>query len=245
MTYPYDDAEDRLIARALDIDGTDDIEEIDEAAMDRATVDEYRRVLAYLSVDEIAPPAGLEDRVIDAALDQRPAAAHSIARPTRSRRRRSTARWVTLGAAVAAAAAVIAFMFATTGNESHTPGGRVNLASAGNAEVLPVLRTPGVRKAPLETNDGTHVGDAALAPDGRGVLYNLDVPTRSGDQLYVWLVTDAEVVPIGPLTMPKGSYALDVTGDVSAVKGVAISAERVGIKPDLNTKPTIVARATF
>ena len=36
--------------------------------MNRATLDEYRRVLAHLPFDELAPPAVLEDRVIDAAL---------------------------------------------------------------------------------------------------------------------------------------------------------------------------------
>jgi hypothetical protein len=241
MSYPYDDAEDRAIARALDIDRTD---EIDEAAMDRATLDEYREVLASLFVDEQAPPAALEDRVVDAALGRRPAAARSIARPAR---RRSTARWITLGAAVAAAAAVITFMFATTGDDSNVPGGRVELAAAGNAEVPSVLQTPGVRKAPFQTQDGDpdRVGNAALAPNGQGALYELNVPTRPGDQLYVWLVTDTEVVPIGELPMPTGSYALDVTGDVDAVKGVAISSERVGIEPDLDIKPTIVATATF
>jgi Anti-sigma-K factor rskA len=241
MSYPHDEAEDRVIARALDIDRTD---EIDEAAMDRATLDEYREVLAYLFVEEQAPPAGLEDRVVDAALARRPAAARSIARPAR---RRSTARWITLGAAVAAAAAVITFMFATTGDDGGAPGGRVELAAAGNAQVVPVLQTPGVRKAPLETQDGAQVGDvgdAALAPDGNGVLYNLDLPTRPGYEPYVWLVTDTEVVPIGALTMPTESQAFDVTGDVGAVKGVAISSERSGTDPDLDTKPTFVATAT-
>ena len=103
MTYPYDDeTEDRVIARALDADDSD------EAAMDRATLDEYRQVLAYLPFEEIEPPAALEDRTIEAALARRPAEIPSI---NRRAKRRATARWVTLGAAVTAAAAVIGFMF--------------------------------------------------------------------------------------------------------------------------------------
>ena len=62
MSYPNDEAEDRVIARALDA------EEADEAAMDRATLDEYRRVLAHLPFEEVAPPAALEHRVFEAAL---------------------------------------------------------------------------------------------------------------------------------------------------------------------------------
>jgi hypothetical protein len=86
MSYPYnDEAEDRVIARALDADDND------EAAMDRATLDEYRRVVALLPFDEIEPPAALEDRVLAAALARRPATVRSISR-------RRTARWATLGA---------------------------------------------------------------------------------------------------------------------------------------------------
>ena len=68
MSYPHDEAEDQVIGRALDADDTN---ETDEAAMDRATLDEYQRVLAHLPFDEIAPPAELEDRVVAAALAQR------------------------------------------------------------------------------------------------------------------------------------------------------------------------------
>ena len=143
MTYPYDDdeTEDRVIARALDTDNSD------EAAMDRATLDEYRKVLAYLPFEEIEPPAALEDRTIEAALARRPAEIPSI---NRRAKRRATARWVTLGAAVTAAAAVIGFMFVTGNDAKATPGGRVDLAGAGTENVVdPVLATPGVRKAPL------------------------------------------------------------------------------------------------
>ena len=127
MTYPYDDeTEDRVIARALDADDSD------EAAMDRATLDEYREVLAYLPFEEIEPPAALEDRTIEAALARRPAEIPSI---NRRASRRATARWVTLGAAVTAAAAVIGFMFVTGDDAKHTPGGRVDLAGAGVEDV--------------------------------------------------------------------------------------------------------------
>ena len=139
MSYPNDEAEDRVIARALDA------EETDEAAMDRATVEEYQKVLAYLPFDEVAPPVAVEQRVFDAALAARPAAATSIHRRPASKRR-ATARWITLGAAVAAAAAVVAFMFTTSG-DSGGVGGRVELASAsGSAEIV---EQPGAKVATL------------------------------------------------------------------------------------------------
>src|SRR6185436_12584208 len=105
---------------------------------------------------------------------------------------RATARWVTLGAAVTAAAAVIGFMVVTGDDAKSTPGGRVDLAGSGVENVIdPVLNTPGVRKAPL-IGDGHTVGQAALTPAGDGVLYDLmladELPT--GQHLWIWLVTN-------------------------------------------------------
>jgi anti-sigma-K factor RskA len=246
MTYPYDDetpyedeTEDRVIARALDADETD------EAAMDRATLDEYRNVLASLPFEEIEPPAALEDRTIDAALARRPAEIPSI---NRRAKRRATARWVTLGAAVTAAAAVIAFMFVTGDDAKNTPGGKVDLAGSGVEDVTtPVLTTPGVRKAPL-IGDGHTVGQAALTPAGDGVLYDL-MPANElppGQRLWLWLVTDGKVVPIGPLPDPSADTVhFIVSGDVNAVTGVSISLEDGGATPTTPAAGSVVASATF
>ena len=214
MTYPYDDdeTEDRVIARALDTDNSD------EAAMDRATLDEYRKVLAYLPFEEIEPPAALEDRTIEAALARRPAAIPSI---NRRAKRRATARWVTLGAAVTAAAAVIGFMFVTGNDAKATPGGRVDLAGAGTENVVdPVLATPGVRKAPLMVSNRV-VGQAALTPDGDGVLYDLTLAASRPGRAPLGLARDrrASVVPIGQLEPPSADTVhFMVNGDVSAVR---------------------------
>jgi anti-sigma-K factor RskA len=236
MTHSYDDFEDRVIARALDA------EETDEAAMDRATLEEYQRVLAHLPFEEIAPPVELEERVIGAALAQRPAAARSISSKAR---RRATARWVTLGAAVAAAAAVIAFMFATPSHDGHTePNGR--LVGVGVQDIVtPILHTEGTRTATLEVN-GVEMGEVALAPNGDGALYQLRLPDAPPNQrLWLWLVTDGTVVPIGPLPTQSSTVGFHVSGEVSAVKGVAISKQGSGTTPDTSIKPTFVATATF
>ena len=178
MSYPNDEAEDRVIARALDA------EEADEAAMDRATLDEYRRVLAHLPFEEVAPPAALEHRVFEAALASRPAAVPSIA--GRAAKRRATARWVTLGAAVtAAAAAVITFMFTTSGDSGRSRRTRRAHARA-SAPPTSSSTSPARRTATL-TSEGVQgatqeIGKVALAPDGEGVLYDLqlaDAPARA------------------------------------------------------------------
>ena len=176
MTYPYDDdeTEDRVIARALDADDSD------EAAMDRATLDEYRKVLAYLPFEEIEPPAALEDRTIEAALARRPAEIPSI---NRRAKRRATARWVTLGAAVTAAAAVIGFMFVTGNDAKSTAACRARPRRVGAPEnvVDPVLATPALSARPpcMVSDAGRRPGRAharrrrralrlTLPPDGSG-----------------------------------------------------------------------------
>jgi anti-sigma-K factor RskA len=238
MSNSYDEYEDQAIARALDA------EETDEAAMDRATLAEYQQVLAHLPFEEVAPPPELEDRVVEAALAQRPAAARSISSRAH---RRATARWITLGAAVAAAAAVIAFMFATTGDHKATPGGRVELAASGNQDIAgPIRAQEGSREAILEDENGDTVGRFILAPRGDGALYDLDLPEPvDGQVLYAWLVADDSVSLLGRLTNPKGDYAVPVQGDVGAVMGVAISAEPAGTTPNTAAKPTFIATATF
>ena len=238
MSYPNDEAEDRVIAWALDA------EEADEAAMDRAALDEYRTVLAHLPFEEVAPPVALEQRVFEAALAARPAAATSIRRP--ASKRRATARWVTLGAAVTAAAAVIAFMFTTSG-DSGGVGGRVELTRAsGGSEIA---EQPGAKNATL-TREGVQgtveVGKVALAPDGEGVLYELDLAdaTDPDEVVWVWLVANDKLVPIGEITDPTTeTVSFKVTGDVRTVDGVAMSIESSVEQPD--SPGPIVARANF
>ena len=236
MRYPNNEAEDRAIAQALDADTN-----IDEADMDVAAIDEYRKVLAHLPFEEIAPPTELEDRVLEAALARRPAAVRSIARPAR---RRAAVRWAALGGAVAAAAGVIAFMITTTDSGGGIDGGRIVLA--GDARSV-VLAEPGVRTAPLTNGQNRRlpqqVGNAALAPNGEGVLYDLELPAPTGQQtLQVWLVTDDNLVPIGTIPTTAEEVGFSVDGDVDAVKGIALSVEPTGT-PD-TTSPRI-ATATF
>jgi len=248
MSNPYDEVgdpvvEDRAIARAL----TGEAAQTDGAAMDRATIDEYSRVLSYLPFDEIAPPVDLEDRVIAAALARRPATVRSISG-------RRAARWATLGAAVAAAAAVIAFMFITANDSgNHTPGGRVDLVGQNRQAVIPpILNSPGVRQTTLTAADHK-VGEAALAKNGSGVLYDITLPEPGVNEHYwVWLVTKDRVVPIGVLpdalsdpNTPVNTVPFKVTGDTEAVTGISISLETGRGAPESPAAGGIVASGQF
>ena len=60
--------------------------------------------------------------------------------------------------------------------------------------------------------------------------------------VWVWLVVDAELVPIGVIADPRqGSVRLDVTGDVTAVDEVVLSIETDLDGPD--TPEPVVTQA--
>jgi hypothetical protein len=186
------DDEDRAIARALGTDADAGGGPVDERALD-----DYREVLARMPFDERTPPAGLEDRVLAAAAARRAPAA--VALDTR-RTRRAGARWAVLGATVAAAAAVVAFMLSTGSSNDPVPTAHMELANATRATVDSVLATPGVRTGSL-----VDTGSVALARDGRGVLYDLDDGSYSID-----LVSAGGVTTLGPADARDGVVAFDV-----------------------------------
>ncbi|MGH8978500.1 MAG: anti-sigma factor domain-containing protein [Acidimicrobiia bacterium] len=242
MSYPHDEHEDRVIARALDVDTDTDT---DEAAMDRATLDEYRQVLAHLPFDEVAPPAELEDRVFAAALETRPAAVPSIGHS--SARKRAAARWVTLGAAVAAAAAVVTFMF-TTSNDTTPVRGTVDPIRA-DFPLRDIINDPEARNAVLLTEgEGAprEAGQVALTPEGEGAIVDLTLPaTTRGEVVWVWLVVDDTKTPIGVLRDPTVTRVrFDVTGDATAVDGLEMSVEQLS-NPTPDQPGPVIARATF
>jgi hypothetical protein len=142
--------------------------------------DEDRAVLAHLPFDEVAPPPALEDRVMTAALNQRPA------RDGMHRR-----RWGTIVLASAAVIAVVlAVAFLTVGrNGSSTRGGRLEPASATHADVDALVRSAGARTGTLPGGAG-HV---VLATDGRGYLYDL----RSSGAVQVGVETSGGLVELG------------------------------------------------
>jgi hypothetical protein len=119
--------------------------------------DEDRAVLAHMPFDELAPPPDLENRVMDAALTRRPAA--------RPRGRRGPA--ILAGLAIAALIAGVV-MIAVTHHTVVAPT-RVIATSATHADVDRVLAERGVRTGTFSGGGGR----VALAPDGRGYLYDL------------------------------------------------------------------------
>ena len=73
MSDPWDD-EDRAIARALDA-----APDAETAGADENAVDAYREVLGELPIPERTPRPELEERIVAAALERRPASIPTIA----------------------------------------------------------------------------------------------------------------------------------------------------------------------
>ena len=82
-------ADDRAIARALDAAFDAETE-----SADAGLVDEYREVLGEMALPEVTPRAELEDVVVAAALERRPATVPALDR-SRARRahRIGSSRW--------------------------------------------------------------------------------------------------------------------------------------------------------
>jgi hypothetical protein len=165
VNEPHDDIEDVAIARALGIEeGTEHLTVDDDA------VREYGEVLANMPFDEVAPPAGLEDRVVAAAQAQRSGAAIDLdARRARNLKR---SRVALLVAAAAAAIAVIAIVGATRDTSTGSPMAtirEVGSATNARAEVDAILKQPGARTGTLNYV----AGKVVVAPNGKGALYDL------------------------------------------------------------------------
>jgi hypothetical protein len=234
MTDANDDAEDRVIARALHGDDTG-------PDVDAAALGEYREVLSHLPFEERTPPADLEDRVVAAALARRPARATALA-AARARRRRATTRWAVLGTAAAVAAAVVAVT--TVGSDGDGGlGAEVESVVATRADVDSALALDGTRTAVLQSTET--VGRVALTATGDGYVFDLTLPApEAGRAYWLWLRTGDDAVRAGPLRAGDGTgpVGFTVTGDVGAVRGVFVTLESAS---EPGSPGPEVAAATF
>ncbi|MDQ1511417.1 MAG: hypothetical protein QOG50_3261 [Actinomycetota bacterium] len=232
------DEEDRVIARALDVDAP----EVDAApSVNPDAVAEYQTVLAQLPFDAIDPRPELESEVVAAALARRPAAALAIDRRRWPTRRSVSSRWIAIGAAVAVAAAiVVALAVGRPGTGPGSPGARI-AAAASTDNVARVLADPRTRKGVLRSENGVTDGRVALGADGQGFLYER-TPPKSPNAQWLWLDTGSGPVLVGRIaTAPTIHFV--VHGDLAAVDGVFVTTETKPEKP--RTPGPVSSRATL
>ena len=222
MTDAWDD-EDRAIARALGVDAP---ESDAETTTNADAVAEYETVLAQLPFDAVTPRPELEDEVVAAALERRPAAARAI-EGWRSPARRSVApRLIAIGATVAVAAAlVVVLVIGRPGGNPGSPAGRIAPA-ASRGTATQVLAEPGTRVGVLRSAAGATAGHVALGSDGQGYLYDLTPPnTAATDRQWLGLDTASGPGLVGSMaTGPTVHFV--VRGDLDAVQGVFVTAEK-------------------
>jgi hypothetical protein len=226
-----DDAEDLAIAAALhEPDAGDD-------ALDDALVAEYEEVLARLA-PEHAPPPHLEERVVQAALERRPAPTTSLA-TWRARReaRRPPARGAGVRRlAIVAAAAVVAAVIgvvsvAVTGSDDGPGAGLVGEVSS--AELRAALDDPAAETFVLRDARGVERGAAVIAPEGDhhvGFVHELDLPEApAGTTYWLWLDTPNGPVVIGDLGVRPREAKFTVRG---AFDAPFLTIEAGGVEPE-------------
>ncbi|HEV7525847.1 MAG TPA: hypothetical protein VGP92_12835 [Acidimicrobiia bacterium] len=213
------DAEDLAIERALDAASAAETQGADAQA-----VEDYRDVLAHMPVPEVTPRAELEDRVIAAALQRRPAAVPSLA--GRRTRRYRQFRVAALAAATVAAAIVVGVMVDNGNSGSPVPHGHVTLAALQHSDIDALLRSPGARRGGFVPAPARVV----IAPDGNAAVYDI----KGVDAVSVGLVSAGGTTLVGPARPDGGAIAfvVDHPERVTAVtivrNGVEIA--RAGLK---------------
>ena len=203
--------EDIEIARALGVEeGTQHVPVDDDA------VREYREVLTHMPFDEMAPPADLEDRIVNAATTQR--SPHATALDARRARNRRRSR-VALLAAAAAIVAVLAIVSATR-STSDLPTGQVQEVASARADVGALLDQPGARTGEFDAVPGKVV----LTPDGRGAIYDLNWTSP----VNVLVATRNSDVQIGSATAEDGVILFSVDHP-ELVERIVLQSDNVAI----------------
>jgi hypothetical protein len=214
-----DQFEEMVIGHALDALEADASNLPDDATTEGA-VREYQEVLSYMPVDELQPPAALEDRVFAAARALRPPSVPSI-----SRRRRNV-RIAVLASAASVAAVVSLVLIADRNPTSNAP--QAQAISTLRSEVVDHLNaTPGARGFDLTGASGT-VGRVVVAQE-QGALYATSLPVDPTVSYWFWVTGDKNsAVPVSTVAPPHGGLVFAVRGKMT---GALISAEPVGTVP--------------
>ena len=223
----HTDIQELLGAYAIDAVDTEEAALIEEHLAGcprcRNEVSEHREAATLLSFTGMAAPDGVWSRIA-AGLEETPPP-FTMPRQLPVRRR---APMRLFAAAATIAAAIIGVLSMQVVRQSDridhlaAISDRHGLDQAAAAAVV----TPGARPVRLQSNDGAHVVDAVVLPDGHGYVVHTDLPVLGRDQTYqLWGVIGAQTISLGVLGLEPGITPFTVAGPLTAL---AITAEHTG-----------------
>jgi hypothetical protein len=183
-----------------------------------------------LSVPEMIPSAGLEQRILSVTDTQGPTPAVPLTPPPA--RPAPVLSWFPHPKWVAAAAAILVAAAASLGAWGLWMDGQLNQAQRQVTTLSQALQSaadPGAVLVPLATNDGHRVG-MVLASGGQVAVMPTQLPrNRVADQTYVlWGLVDQTPIALTAFDVPgetPGLHAVRSTTDKGVFTGYAVSLE--------------------
>jgi anti-sigma factor RsiW len=233
----HSEIQELLGAYALDAVDADEATAIEAHLVDcprcRGEVAEHREAATLLSFSGAAAPEAVWSRIA-ADLEETPP---PLVLPRRLPVRRAPLR--AFAALAAVAAAVIAVLGLQVVHQDHRIDRLAAISdqhgldqAAAAAAVAPDART--VR---LTSDDGSHVVDAVVLPDGHGYLVQAQLPEIGGDQTYqLWGVIGAQTISLGVLGGDPTITPFKAAGPLTAL---AITAEHTGGAVAPTTAPIV------
>jgi anti-sigma-K factor RskA len=178
---------------------------------DLAGLREAAASLAY-GAPAVSPPAELRERILTQARSERP-------NVVPLRRRRAWTAPLAAAAAVAACAAIVLGIWASTLSNSTDP-------------LESVLSRPGARLVAMG-----RAGGVAVAPNGDAVIA-VAVPRAPAGKTYeAWVIRGAKAEPAGLFRGRPGTSVVEIARPVRAGNVVAVTLERAGGTSRPTTKP--------
>lgn len=168
-----------------------------------------------LSVPEVAPSAGLEQRILSVTGSQGTAPVVPLTSPTPPARSTPVSLWFQPVKLVAAAAVILVAVAGVLGVRVAQLDGQLNQAqrdATALSEAIQSAADPAVVRVPLVASDGRGVG-MVLASGGQITVVPTRLPSnRVADQTYVlWGLVDQTPIPL---------IAFDVSGEVPGLHAV-------------------------
>lgn len=199
----------------------------------RGEVAEHREAATLLSFTGASAPDGVWSRIA-ADLDEAPP---PLAMLPQLPVRRPVTRWLAAAAAVAAAVIGVLSVQVVRQNDRIDQLASISDQHGLDQAAAAAAVTPKARTVYLQSNDGAHVVDAVVLPDGHGYLVRADLPTLGRDQTYqLWGVIGAQTISLGVLGSDPTITPFRAVGPLTSL---AITAEHTGGAVAPTTSPIV------